>query len=104
MSTRSSDSDPNPPSDATLGRVAKEVAWQEREKLVDAMWQAHTQEHGHLTAMRAALAVAEAAFAQREAAIRADEREQCAQDAHEAWLDGVPVAEIPAAIRARGRP
>lgn len=30
------------------------------------------------------------------------EREACAETAHQAWLDGVPPAEIVVAIRARG--
>lgn len=32
----------------------------------------------------------------------AEEREACADAAFEAWMDGVPYAEAPAAIRARG--
>jgi hypothetical protein len=62
--------------------------------------------------MSAALSIAEAAFAQREAAIRTDEREACAKVAGDWRLAGLSLSDkqvahdIAAAIRAResGRP
>lgn len=56
----------------------------ERERMVAAMERAHAENYRggrnvSLRAMSAALAVAEADFARREAEIRADEREACAK-------------------------